>query len=74
MEPDWTPRFSMRAHMCRTVVLLGTIFSAVALDAEPKRPLRDGKGQSSLCHGAPVVGEFEDNLSFVVSDAKQDAP
>ena len=23
----------MRAHMCRTVVLLGTIFSAVALDA-----------------------------------------
>jgi hypothetical protein len=33
MEPDWTPGFPMRAHMCRTVVLLGTIFSAVALDA-----------------------------------------
>jgi hypothetical protein len=25
--------FLTRAHMCRTVVLLGTIFSAVALDA-----------------------------------------
>jgi hypothetical protein len=33
MKPDWTPGFSMRAHMCRAVVLLATIFSAVALDA-----------------------------------------
>lgn len=53
MEPDWTPRFAMRAHMCRTVVLLGTIFSAVALDAKPKRPLRDERANRAYVMAPP---------------------
>jgi hypothetical protein len=30
--------------------------------------------RSSQRYGARVVGQFEDSLSFIVSDAKQDAP